>query len=177
MNPCQPSPCGPNSKCREVSNQAVCSCLPNYIGSPPGCRPECVVSSECPYDQACSNQKCIDPCPNTCGQNAKCRVNNHSPICYCMDGHTGDPFTRCYPQPRKIRPEFFSKNLCSYLDPYNSSSYPGRSLSRPMQPFTMRTKLGMSRFQWISFLFLFILIHRCSSKLQARMYYKFRMSK
>jgi hypothetical protein len=102
VNPCQPSPCGPNSQCKEVNNQAVCSCLPSYIGSPPGCRPECVVSSECSYDKACSNQKCVDPCPNTCGQNAKCRVNNHSPICYCMDGYTGDPFTRCYPQPRKI---------------------------------------------------------------------------
>jgi hypothetical protein len=101
VNPCQPSPCGPNSQCKELNNQAICSCLPSYIGSPPGCRPECVVSSECSYDKACSNQKCVDPCPNTCGQNAKCRVNNHSPICYCMDGYTGDPFTRCYPQPRK----------------------------------------------------------------------------
>lgn len=124
VNPCQPSPCGPNSQCKEVNNQAVCSCLPSYIGSPPGCRPECVVSSECSYDQACSNQKCIDPCPNTCGQNAKCRVNNHSPICYCMEGYTGDPFTRCYPQPRKtlLYPVssilmFVFEQLLSYLHP------------------------------------------------------------
>jgi hypothetical protein len=102
VNPCQPSPCGPNSQCRETNNQAVCSCLPNYVGSPPGCRPECVVSSECSYDKACTNQKCVDPCPNVCGQNAKCRVNNHSPICYCIDGYTGEAFTRCYRQPRKI---------------------------------------------------------------------------
>ena len=101
VNPCQPTPCGPNSQCREVNNQAVCSCLPNYIGSPPGCRPECVVSSECPQDKACINQKCADPCQGTCGTNANCRVNNHSPICYCKSGYTGDPFTRCYPQPRK----------------------------------------------------------------------------
>jgi hypothetical protein len=111
VNPCQPSPCGPNSQCREVNNQAVCSCLPTYIGSPPGCRPECVVSSECSHDKACTNQKCVDPCPNTCGQNAKCRVNNHSPICYCMDGHTGDPFTRCYPQPRKAQSSVFFSNI------------------------------------------------------------------
>ena len=114
MNPCQPSPCGPNSQCREVNGQAVCSCLPTYIGSPPGCRPECVVSSECPLDKACVNQKCVDPCPGTCGQNAQCRVNNHSPICSCISGYTGDPFSRCYPIPRKIiSPKEFKQDLIS----------------------------------------------------------------
>jgi hypothetical protein len=100
-NPCQPNPCGPNSQCRVVNEQAVCSCLPNYVGSPPGCRPECVASSECALTKACSNQKCIDPCPGTCGVNARCEVINHSPICSCQSGHTGDPFSRCYPMPRK----------------------------------------------------------------------------
>ncbi|KRT79970.1 hypothetical protein AMK59_6537, partial [Oryctes borbonicus] len=69
-NPCQPSPCGPNSQCRELNNQAVCSCLPSYIGSPPSCRPECVVSSECAPNKACIQQKCTDPCPGTCGLSA-----------------------------------------------------------------------------------------------------------
>ena len=100
-NPCQPSPCGPNSQCREVNKQAVCSCLPEYMGSPPNCRPECVVSSECPLTKACVNQKCVDPCPGTCGLNARCEVINHSPICSCQSGYTGDPFTRCFPIPRK----------------------------------------------------------------------------
>ncbi|KAG8227100.1 hypothetical protein J437_LFUL007437 [Ladona fulva] len=95
VDPCSPSPCGPNAQCRKVNDQAVCSCLPNYIGSPPGCRPECVVSSECPLNQACTNQKCVDPCPGTCGQNALCRVVNHVPICSCPEGQTGDPFFRC----------------------------------------------------------------------------------
>lgn len=94
-----PSPCGPNSQCREVNGQGVCSCLPNYSGSPPGCRPECVVSSECPLNKACANQKCVDPCPGICGQNANCRVQNHSPICSCAPGYTGDPFSRCYHNP------------------------------------------------------------------------------
>lgn len=102
QNPCQPSPCGPNSQCREVNGQGVCSCLPEYIGSPPSCRPECVVSSECPLKQACINQKCTDPCPGTCGLNADCSVINHSPICSCSSGFTGDPFTRCFPIPRKL---------------------------------------------------------------------------
>lgn len=97
LNPCDPSPCGPNSQCRESNGQPVCSCLPSYIGSPPGCRPECVVSSECSLDKACINQKCADPCPGTCGLNARCNVINHSPICSCKSEHTGDPFIRCIP--------------------------------------------------------------------------------
>lgn len=94
-NPCSPSPCGPNSQCRNFNGQGVCSCLIGFIGTPPQCRPECVVSSECSYDKACVNQKCIDPCPGICGQNAQCRVNNHSPICTCMNGYSGDPFSQC----------------------------------------------------------------------------------
>lgn len=100
-NPCSPSPCGPNSICRKVNEQAVCSCLPTYVGSPPGCRPECVINSECNVLQACVNQKCIDPCPGPCGLQSICRVVNHSPICSCLPGHTGDSFSHCYPIPRK----------------------------------------------------------------------------
>jgi hypothetical protein len=99
--PCQPSPCGPNSQCREINEQAVCSCVPGFIGSPPSCRPECVTSSECAQNEACNNQKCRDPCPGTCGMNAKCSVINHNPICSCPQRYTGDPFTRCFPE-RKI---------------------------------------------------------------------------
>lgn len=95
--PCMPNPCGPNSICRPVNSQSVCSCMPNYVGVPPECRPECVISSECAANKACVNQKCIDPCPGHCGSlNTNCRVINHSPICSCTSGFTGDPFTRCY---------------------------------------------------------------------------------
>jgi len=96
-NPCNPSPCGPNSQCREINGQAVCSCVPGFIGSPPSCRPECVSSNECTLDKACVNQKCIDPCPGTCGISAICQVVNHNPICSCPTRFTGDPFTRCSP--------------------------------------------------------------------------------
>ncbi|KAJ9598210.1 hypothetical protein L9F63_011093, partial [Diploptera punctata] len=94
-NPCKPSPCGPFSNCRVINGHAVCSCQANYIGTPPSCRPECVVSTECPQDRACVNQKCVDPCPGTCGLDARCQVVNHNPICSCMPGFTGDPFVRC----------------------------------------------------------------------------------
>lgn len=99
---CNPSPCGLNSQCRIVNGHVVCSCLPNYIGSSPNCRPECVVSSECALNKACINQKCVDPCTNACGQNTRCQVVNHRAVCSCLVGYTGDPFVRCVIQ-RKCR--------------------------------------------------------------------------
>ena len=92
---CTPSPCGPNSLCQIISGSPACSCSPNYIGVPPECRPECILSSECKSHLACVNQKCQDPCPGSCGVNAQCHVLNHIPVCTCMDGFTGDPFTQC----------------------------------------------------------------------------------
>lgn len=95
IDPCIPSPCGPFSQCRTVNAHAVCSCVANYIGAPPNCRPECVVNSECTLDRSCINMKCKDPCPGTCGLNARCRVVNHNAICSCNPGFVGDPFVRC----------------------------------------------------------------------------------
>lgn len=98
-DPCNPSPCGPNSQCRAANGVGVCSCLAGYMGAPPACRPECVLSNECSPTQACVNNKCTDPCVGSCGLNARCQVINHSPICSCPPGNTGDPFRSCYPIP------------------------------------------------------------------------------
>ena len=98
-NPCTPTPCGPNSQCQVVSGQAQCGCMPNMIGTTPNCRPECIIGSDCPSNQACVNQKCVDPCPGTCGSNSDCRVVNHSPICSCAAGFTGNAFDNCRPVP------------------------------------------------------------------------------
>lgn len=95
LNPCIPSPCGPNSQCREFNSQAVCSCSQGFSGSPPSCRPECVTSAECPLNQACISQKCTDPCLGSCGINSLCQTINHNPICSCPAQFTGDPFVRC----------------------------------------------------------------------------------
>lgn len=67
-NPCDPNPCGPYSKCLIGSGgtQAVCSCLSGYRGSPPACKPECVISSECTGTQACVNWKCVQVCNGIC---------------------------------------------------------------------------------------------------------------
>ena len=98
-NPCIPSPCGPNSQCRVIGVQAACSCLPNYIGQPPGCRPECTINAECSSSLACINERCKDPCPGSCGDNARCSITNHNAICTCEFGYEGDPSTHCRPIP------------------------------------------------------------------------------
>lgn len=95
VQPCSPSPCGPNSQCRESNQQAICSCLSGYIGAPPSCRPECSISSDCAQNLACINQKCRDPCPGSCATNAICQVISHNPVCSCPPRYTGDPFTYC----------------------------------------------------------------------------------
>lgn len=111
QNPCIPSPCGPYSQCRETNGHAICSCIENCIGSPPACRPECTLSSECFLDKACINQKCVNPCvAGTCGENARCQIINHNPICSCSLGYTGDPFIRCTPEESKL---FW----CSFFSP------------------------------------------------------------
>lgn len=94
-NNCEPSPCGPNSLCKDNNNAALCACLPGYTGKPPSCRPECISNSECLQQLACIRQTCVDPCPGSCGVNAECKVISHTPQCYCINGYTGDPFIQC----------------------------------------------------------------------------------
>lgn len=113
MNPCQPSPCGPNALCKVINDSPSCSCLPEFTGQPPQCRPECVSNDECLNNLACINNKCKDPCTNICGINAECRVVNHIPNCVCVQGYIGDPFSRCETPQGKDR-----KYIC-IMDPIN----------------------------------------------------------
>lgn len=94
MDLCNPSPCGPNTDC----NEGKCTCLLEYKGDPyEGCRPECVLNTDCPLDKACLRNKCVDPCVGTCGQNALCNIYNHIPMCTCPIGMTGNAFLSCLP--------------------------------------------------------------------------------
>lgn len=45
--------------------------------------------------------KCQNPCVNACGYNAECHVVSHAPICMCITGYVGDPFTSCSIEPVK----------------------------------------------------------------------------
>lgn len=96
-DPCVPSPCGENAQCSVQNGVARCSCIPPYIGDPyrAGCRPECVLNSECSAKDACIKQHCRDPCPGVCGSKAECSVVNHIPVCNCVSGYEGDPFNGC----------------------------------------------------------------------------------
>lgn len=94
IDPCQPSPCGPNTVC----NNGYCSCEEGYHGDPNlGCRPECIYNTDCPLDKGCQRNKCINPCINTCGVNAICDVINHIPMCTCPKSMSGNAFIECRP--------------------------------------------------------------------------------
>ena len=102
INPCYPSPCGPNSQCEVINQSPTCSCISGFQGTPPNCRPECINNNECSNQLACIKQKCKNPCIDSCGSNADCHVINHVAICVCQSGYTGDPFIQCSPVPSKI---------------------------------------------------------------------------
>lgn len=100
VQPCSPSPCGPNSICHEKNNVGSCVCIEGYFGDPYlGCRPECVINSDCPFNKACFDNKCKDPCLGNCGINAQCTVVNHIPNCVCFESYTGNPIEVCYETP------------------------------------------------------------------------------
>jgi len=99
--PCKPNSCGPNSQCQPRNDEPVCTCLPDFIGSPPNCRAECISNNECSNHLACINKKCQNPCVGSCGANANCHVVSHTPMCSCINGYTGDPFTQCILRERK----------------------------------------------------------------------------
>ena len=94
-DPCEGDPCGRYAQCRNMEGVAACSCLPGYVGTPPNCRPECVIHSECPSNKACINEKCRDPCPGACGAYAECSVIQHNAVCRCQHGYEGDAFSAC----------------------------------------------------------------------------------
>ena len=81
-NPCNPSPCRPNTECNENRiGQVVCSCIRRYQGDPTYARDrraECLQNSDCSPAPTCVAQKYIDPCPGTCGVSAVCAAAAHS---------------------------------------------------------------------------------------------------
>lgn len=94
MDPCATSPCGANAKCID----GACTCLDEYFGDPyAGCRPECILNTDCVLTKACVRNKCVDPCIGTCGQNALCNIYNHVPMCSCPLGMSGNAFVLCSP--------------------------------------------------------------------------------
>jgi len=101
-DPCDPSPCGPNTECSVTPNgNPICRCLPNYIPQPDtitGCGRECERDPDCTSGNICQNYQCVprpDPCdPTPCGRNTECNVNRQgNPVCTCTDGFEPAPDT------------------------------------------------------------------------------------
>ena len=105
QRPCESHPCGTNAQCKESPGGGInCVCPTNYIGDPySSCRPECVLSSDCPRDRTCTRNRCVDPCAGACGDNSQCRVANHVPVCSCLQGFSGDPYSTCQPIPAECK--------------------------------------------------------------------------
>lgn len=177
IDPCHPSPCGPYSSCKTLDGHAVCSCIRGYYGSPPSCKPECAVSSDCSADKACENEKCIDPCPETCGFDARCNVVNHSPICSCPPNYTGDPFIRCYKEDRKSNEIYlkFYFLIIFEIILFNSETYSKRSW-KSLRTFSMWPKFIMSREKFRPSVLMHSELHWSSTKLPTRMFSEFGMS-
>lgn len=128
-DPCHPSPCGANAICKERNGAGSCQCLPEFTGDPyTGCRPECVLNSECPHEKACINNKCVNPCIGICGSYADCRVINHAPSCTCVIGYIGNPLVACHPEPKPARKQCSSYSVFSNFI-HSLSLYGGGSLT------------------------------------------------
>lgn len=60
---------------------------------------DCTSNNDCPYDKACYNQRCLNPCTNdpstSCGRNAQCLPQNHRANCVCPAGTQGNPLISC----------------------------------------------------------------------------------
>lgn len=134
------------------------------------CRPECVLNSECPLDRACVNQKCVNPCPASCGTFATCVVRNHSPICACRQSYTGDPFTRCFPIPRKtflntLKRLEISRDRILHFVAWSFRSVATRNVRSfaALSAISLWSKLRVSRGERWPILPMFIRVHRQST--------------
>lgn len=94
------------------------------------------MNSECLGNQACIGEKCRDPCPGSCGVNALCNVINHTPICTCINGFTGDPFVNCQPKPvdgKNALMKIFFKLILNLIFKYILSNLKSQLLIRVIQ--------------------------------------------
>lgn len=97
---CEDINCGPQAVCISNNHIAKCQCPPGpYAGDPndmtTGCKSvPCVYNDDCPPAQLCNRltHTCYNVCDElSCGENAICIAENHTPVCQCPPGYRGDP--------------------------------------------------------------------------------------
>jgi hypothetical protein len=102
--------CGENAQCTVVNGRETCQCLPDFNGDPNvKCVIKCNTHTDCPSRMSCFvDKQCRDPCIHSvvgCGINAKCRTENHQPICYCPKDWVGDETIQCFNTLQGSQPE------------------------------------------------------------------------
>lgn len=124
VDPCQAlSPCPKTSKCSVLNSLPVrtmlCECpqftVPDINGECKAIQfstpvPMCSSDSECDDKEACINHQCRNPC--NCGTQADCVVQNHHPICSCLEGFEGNPYRGCRTIGCKSNSECESTKAC-----------------------------------------------------------------
>lgn len=63
------------------------------------CASSCETHTDCPPSMHCyTDRLCRDPCTYSirCGKEAKCRLVNDVPMCYCPRGFVGDATMECF---------------------------------------------------------------------------------
>lgn len=98
-------PCAEHAECRVHNHRAICICSPGFVKDHlDRCVPEeekCRSDYDCPSQQACINDECVNPCNATlpCGVNAECKVLDTLPvrtmICECKPGYRGNAAVQC----------------------------------------------------------------------------------
>ncbi|XP_047739045.1 uncharacterized protein LOC108675679 isoform X3 [Hyalella azteca] len=69
---------------------------PDLVPTPSPFAISCQTNDECPFDNTCVNQLCLEIChPGLCGENADCQTVNHRPSCDCPPGTSGNPTVAC----------------------------------------------------------------------------------
>ena len=75
---------------------------------------ECTRDNDCPPQQACRSEKCVNPCAidSPCGELAICSAMDHKAKCTCQAGFEGDPYRRC--KKSKFHPTLLSFRLSCF---------------------------------------------------------------
>lgn len=67
----------------------------------------CTTNDQCPTDRMCDRGACVSPCGfDPCAKYALCIDANHTAICMCISGYSGDPYKENGCKPTFARTDF-----------------------------------------------------------------------